>query len=154
MLEVRYWEDVTEGMEAEPLFFPITVHRLVLEAGGNRDFATVHHNKEAAQATGAPDCFANNAFVQGMFERLVREFRGLSGIIRKIGPFRMQTFLMPGRTAKVTGEVTRKWLSDGAGMAEISVQCAAEDQVTAAGKITVILPLRAGASSETSVNAH
>lgn len=143
MREPRYWDDVSEGTPVSAIEFPLTLHRLVVEAGGNRDFATVHHNANVAEATGAPDCFANNVFIQGMFERAVREFIGMRGVIRKIGPFRMHTFLMPGRTAVVSSSVRRKWEDDGGqGLVEMFVQIQADDVVAASGTVTAALPRR------------
>jgi hypothetical protein len=54
---------------------PITLQRLVMEAGANRDLSLIHHDTKVAQATGAPDAFANTFFLIGMFERLMREWR-------------------------------------------------------------------------------
>ena len=71
---------------------PITLHRLVMEAGANRDLSMIHHDTKIAQATGAPDAYANTFFLMGMFERKLREFIGVTGRIKKIGPMQMKTF--------------------------------------------------------------
>ena len=71
---------------------PITLHRLVMEAGANRDLSMIHHDTKIAQATGAPDAYANTFFLMGMFERQLREFIGVTGRIKKIGPMQMKTF--------------------------------------------------------------
>lgn len=71
---------------------PITLHRLVMEAGANRDLSMIHHDSKVAQATGAPDVYANTFFLMGMFERQLREFIGVTGRIKKIGPMQMKTF--------------------------------------------------------------
>jgi len=85
---------------------PITLHRLVLEAGANRDFSMIHHDTKVAQSTGAPDAYANTFFLMGMFERQLREFIGLSGRIKKIGPMQMKTFNCVGDVLTFKGKIT------------------------------------------------
>ena len=93
------------GQELPPISIPITLQRLVMEAGANRDLSLIHHDKAVAQATGAPDAFANTFFLMGMFERLMREWAGPSARIRKIGPLRMMVFNAVGDTVTFKGSV-------------------------------------------------
>ena len=85
---------------------PITLHRLVMEAGANRDLSMIHHDTKIAQATGAPDAYANTFFLMGLFERQLREFIGLKGRIKKIGPMQMKTFNCVGDILVVKGTIT------------------------------------------------
>ena len=85
---------------------PITLHRLVMEAGANRDLSMIHHDTKIAQATGAPDAYANTFFLMGLFERQLREFIGLEGRIKKIGPMQMKTFNCVGDVLVVKGTIT------------------------------------------------
>ncbi len=85
---------------------PITLHRLVMEAGANRDFSMIHHDTKVARATGAPDAYANTFFLMGMFERQLREFIGLKGRIKKIGPMQMKTFNSVDDVLIFKGKVT------------------------------------------------
>lgn len=85
---------------------PITLHRLVMEAGANRDLSMIHHDTKIAQATGAPDAYANTFFLMGLFERQLREFIGLKGRIKKIGPMQMKTFNCVGDVLVVKGKIT------------------------------------------------
>ena len=85
---------------------PITLHRLVMEAGANRDLSMIHHDTKIAQATGAPDAYANTFFLMGLFERQLREFIGLKGRIKKIGPMQMKTFNCVGDVLVVKGTIT------------------------------------------------
>ena len=50
----------TRGMNSLPVDFNLTIQRMVMSAGANRDFATIHHNTTAGKAAGAPDMFLNN----------------------------------------------------------------------------------------------
>jgi hypothetical protein len=86
--------DIAAGAELPAIAIPITLQRLVMEAGANR-----------AQATGAPDAFASTFFLMGMFERLMREWAGPKARIRKIGPLRMMVFNAVGDTVHFKGTV-------------------------------------------------
>jgi acyl dehydratase len=102
----RHLGDVSVGEELAPVSFPITVYRLVMEAGANRDFNSIHHNTEYAQATGAREMYANTIFLLGMWERAIREWIGPAGKIHSITGFRMRSFNYAGDTTTVTGKVT------------------------------------------------
>lgn len=97
------------GQLLPPLVFPLPVYRLIMAAGANRDFNAIHHNTEYARTTGAPDMYANNFLLQGMWERAVRGAIGLDGRIRSIRGFRMNAFNVAGDTVVVHGRVERVW---------------------------------------------
>lgn len=101
----RRVKDVRAGDELTPVNFPITVYRLVMEAGANRDFNSTHHNTEYAQATGAREMYANTLFLLGMWERAVRDWIGPAGKIYSVTGFRMRSFNYAGDTTTVTGKV-------------------------------------------------
>ena len=107
--EQRYWEDVTEGEALPTLKFPLTIYRLVMSAGATRDYNAIHHNSAFANKSGAPDMYANGLLLQAMWERSVREFIGLAGVIRALRGFRMKIFNTVGDTVVVNGKVRRKW---------------------------------------------
>jgi acyl dehydratase len=139
----RHWEDVAEGEALEPLAFPLTVYRLVMAAGANRDFNSIHHNSELARASGAPDMYANSLFLQGMWERAVRRYIGLAGVIRRQSGFQMRIFNVVGDTVVVNGKVERKWREDGQGLVELSVWSENSNGVSVGpGRIVATLPLR------------
>ena len=97
--------DISVGDELPPITIPITLQRLVMEAGANRDLSLIHHDSNVARATGAPDAFANTYFLLGMFERLMREWAGPEPRVRKIGPLRMMIFNAVGDTIEFRGKV-------------------------------------------------
>lgn len=96
---------IQPGDSLPEIAIPITLQRLVMEAGANRDLSLMHHDGDVARATGAPDAFANTYFLMGMFERLMREWAGPSARIRKIGPLRMMLFNAVGDTVQFKGLV-------------------------------------------------
>jgi acyl dehydratase len=117
----RYWDDVREGEQLAAQEFPLSVYRLVVEAGANRDFNAIHHNSEHAQSTGAPEMYANTLFLQGMWEKTVRAYIGLAGELHHLKGFRMGIFNTAGDTVTVKGEVVRKWQDGGKNYLEIKM---------------------------------
>jgi|SRR5699024_608639 len=136
-----YWEDVREGEELPSVEFPLSVYRLVMAASGNQDFNSIHHNSEYAKTTGAPEMYANNFFLQGMWERTVREYIGKAGVIKSLRGFRMVSFNTVGETVVVTGKVKRKWKEDNEHLIEIQLQSETSVGVTVGpGSIVAALP--------------
>ena len=141
--EQRYWEDVHEGDAIPPVAINLTIARLVVEAGANRDFNQIHHNTPVSIATGAPDMYANNGFIQAWWERAVREYIGLGGRFKKTGPFRMRIFNTVGESAVTSGTVKRKWVEDGEHLVEIEVQTEISRGTSVGpGPVVVSLPTR------------
>jgi len=110
--EQRHWSDVREGDALAPVAFPLTVYRLVMAAGANRDFNAIHHNTAHAQSTGAPEMYANVMLLQGMWERTAREYIGTAGVLLAIRGFRMKAFNTAGDTVTVHGRIRRKWIEE------------------------------------------
>jgi hypothetical protein len=137
----RYFEDVSEGDAVPPVVTNVTVQRLVIEAGANRDFTPIHHNTEIAQGQGAPEMYANNVFIQGMWERVVREYIGLAGVIRKVGPFRMRIFNPVGENVVTRGTVARKWQDNGQNFLELDIRSEHSGGVSVGpGPVAVTIP--------------
>lgn len=76
---------------------PLTIQRLVMEAGTNRDFAPIHFDTEFARATGAPAPYANTMLLQAMFEAVIRNWMGPAGRLRTLA-FDMRSFATAGTT--------------------------------------------------------
>lgn len=140
----RCWDDIEPGEALTSIAFPLTVYRLVMAAGANRDFNAIHHNADHARASGAPDMYANTLLLQGMWERCVREFIGLAGVIRRQCGFQMRVFNTVGDTVVVKGRVERKWREADAGFVELTVWSENAKGVSVGpGRIVATLPLRA-----------
>lgn len=113
------------GDKLPEIEIPLTLHRMVMEAGANRDLSMIHHDREVAQATGAPDVYANTFFLMGMFERHLRELIGNQGKIRKIGPMSMRTFncvgdvlIFKGKISEIDGDIitVEQWIESERGV--------------------------------------
>lgn len=143
--EQRNWESVEAGDQLTTMRFPLTLHRLIVEAGANKDFAAIHTNSDWAKSKGASEMFANNVFLQAMWERVVREYIGLAGTIRRIGPFRMSRFTTVGEVVEVSGTVARKWADGDSHLVEISMSSRTSVGETMRGSVLVTLPTAADA---------
>lgn len=130
------YDDVEEGALIPPFLLPLTVQRLVMEAGVNRDFAPIHSDRELAQASGAPDMYANTMLLQALFEAALRQWMGLGGRLRKLG-FSMRAFTTPGHEVTVAGRVAGKRAQ---GMVDLEVWTEVQGVRTAEGTATVELP--------------
>ena len=139
----RYFEDVEVGAEVPPVAFNMTVQRLVIEAGANRDFTPLHHNTRLAQQGGAPEMYANNTFILGWWERMVREYIGLGGVIKKLGPFRLRVFNTVGETVVCKGTVKKKWQEGAENLVELEMWTEHSRGITTGpGPALVTLPSR------------
>ena len=140
----RTWDEVEVGDPLGPLAFPLPLYRLVMAAGATRDFNAIHHNTDAARASGASDAYANFTFLFGMWERTVREFTGPAGELRQVRGFRMKSFNAAGDTPVVGGQVTRKWIEDGQALVEFSIATQNAGRVSVGpGTVVVALPRQA-----------
>ena len=129
---------VQAGDELSPISIPITLQRLVMEAGANRDLSLIHHDTRVARATGAPDAFANTYFLMGMFERLMRQWAGPKARIRKIGPLRMMIFNAVGDTVQFKGTVES--VDKAAGTVSLDMWVQSDRGKTVTAKAVVELP--------------
>jgi acyl dehydratase len=140
----RTWGELAVGQRVEAVEFPLSLYRLVVAAGANRDFNSIHHNSEYAKTTGAGEAYANTLFLQGMWERTVREFIGDAGLIHSIRGFRMRSFNLAGETAVVSGGVARIWLAPEdteRGFAALTIQTSVGSRVTVGpGEVVVSVP--------------
>ena len=149
----RYFEDVQPGQAIPAVAYPLTVYRLVMAAGGNRDFNSIHHNSEYARSTGAPDMYASSAFLLGTWERAVRDWIGCAGTIRFIRGFRMRQFNLVGDTTRVLGQVVSAELREGAGVVVLELRSENSSGVTVGpGQVEVTLPRRGWGRSATNAS--
>jgi acyl dehydratase len=136
-----YFEDVEPESELDPVSIPLSLQRMVMEAGANRDLSSIHHDREAAVATGAPDVYMSTYFILGMFERLLREWMGLRGTIKRIGSLRMKVFNCVGDVVTYKGKVREKHEDNGIVVLDLWSETQKGQTVTA--EATVVLPNKA-----------
>ena len=144
------WEDVNEGDELPPVDFNLTIQRMVMSAGANRDFATIHHNTTAGKAAGAPDMFLNNVSTLMLWERVISDWTGIYGRVKKVG-FRIMHFHAAGDLIQVHGTVTKKWQEQGLNLVEIDVKSETPRMTGQVGTVVVALPSRSNPTTTPTV---
>jgi len=138
----RTYDDVSIGDELGPVEFPLSIYRMVVAAGGNRDFNSIHHNRSYAVASGAPDAYASTFFLLGTWERVARDFIGSAGTIRAIRRFRMRKFNLVGSTMTVSGRVTDKFLDGDVAVLRLEMSCQVGADITVGpGEVEVTVPM-------------
>jgi acyl dehydratase len=140
-VSVCTFDDVKEDADLPPFALPLTVQRLVMEAGANRDFTPIHHDREITRATGAPDPYANTMLVQAIFEATLREWMGLAGRLRTLR-FSMRSFATTGAVLSGHGRVTARRAEEGGGFIDLEIWAESDGRQTATGTAMVWLPDR------------
>jgi len=141
--EQLYWEDVEEGQEI-PTGFDIELNprRVFLQFSGTQDYYEAHHDRDFAKASGIPDVFLNTGFLTAALSRLLTDWIGVEGWIQK---FRIEMRKMNfwGDNMVVRGEVTRKYIQDGANLADVNLWIETDREgVTTPCRATVKIPSR------------
>ena len=131
-------DDVAVGAEIPEISIPVTLQRLVMEAGSNRDLSLIHHNRQVAQSTGATDAYMNTFFIIGLFERMLREWMGTRGRLKKIGSLQMKSFNVVGDVVHCRGKVTSK---QDDGTVNLDIRMENQERVTVTAVAVVNLPL-------------
>jgi hypothetical protein len=127
------------GTEIPEFALPLTIQRLVMEAGANRDFTPIHHDRDLTRATGAPDPYANTMLIQSVLEATLREWMGLAGRLRTLC-FSMRAFATAGTIMSGHGRVTAIRAEPDGQFVDLDVWTASDGTQTATGTATVWLP--------------
>jgi acyl dehydratase len=93
------------GDELPALVVDVTATVIVSGAIASRDFMPVHHDREYAQAQGAPDIFMNILSDTGYCSRFLTDWAGADARIRRIA-IKLGVPVHPGHTMTYTGQVT------------------------------------------------
>jgi hypothetical protein len=94
------------GMAVGPLTMNLSLQRLIMVSGANRDFAMTHIDPVSAREGGAPSAYADIMFIFTMAERLLIEWAGPRAVLRRLGPIRLKDFVVCGEQLNVVGVIT------------------------------------------------
>lgn len=137
------WENVEEGMEIPSYTLEVTPTLIVDQVSGSQDYNLVHHDREFAQSQGAPDAYLNTGFTEAMLCRLITDWIGDEGWLKKLS-YQMRRFNTAGDTLTVKGKVSRKYMDDGDHCLECEVWVENQrDGISTPGTAIVILPSKA-----------
>ena len=82
----------------------------------------------------------NTFFIIGLFERMLREWMGTRGRLKKIGSLQMKSFNVVGDVVYCRGKVTGK---QDDGTVNLDIRMENQEKVTVTAVAVVILPLEA-----------
>ncbi len=134
------WRSLSVGQALPPLTVEITATHIAAGAIATRDFMPVHHDRDYAQAQGAPDIFMNILSTTAHCSRWLTDWAGPDALVRNLS-IRLGVPLMPGATLTFTGAITGLTEDGDEGRVEIEFRAATDigDHVT--GTAAVGLPL-------------
>ena len=92
--------DALPGLSIE-----MTATRIVAGALATRDFMPVHHDRDYANAQGAPDIFMNIISTNAHCSRYLTDWAGPDAMLRRLA-IRLGVPCMPGSTLTFTGAVS------------------------------------------------
>jgi len=142
----RPFESIAVGDELDRLVVDVTASVIVSGAIASRDFMPVHHDREYANAQGAPDIFMNILSDTGYCSRFLTDWAGPEAMIRKIS-VRLGVPVFPGHTLTYTGEITGLREEGGEGFVDVALRAQNELGDHVSGTATLTLPLGTGASA-------
>jgi acyl dehydratase len=142
-----YWDDVVVGQEIPTSYtLKIDMTRVCLQVSGTQDYYQVHHDRDFARKQGVPDIFVNTGFLTAALGRLVTDWIGPEGWLKKF-KIEMRKMAFLGDILTVKGRVADKYERDGESIVEADVWCQTDRQgVITPCKATIILPKRGSES--------
>jgi acyl dehydratase len=139
--KARAGEPTPEPGESLPDFdLDVTATVVVAGAIASRDFMPVHHDRDYAQAQGAPDLFMNILTSCGYVARYVTDWAGPQARLQRIA-IRLGAPCVPGHVLRFTGHVESDTIEGDQRLVQVRMRAANTfgDHVTG----TVILELPA-----------
>ena len=134
--ETRKYADVTVGDEVASLEIPLTPTLIISGALASCDFNVLHHDRDRAQAAGAPDIFMNILTTNGLVGRYVGEWAGPEASIERVA-IRLGAPNYPYDSFRLSGEVSRRDVRDGKQIVELTIRGANSvgDHVTGTAEV-------------------
>ena len=134
------WAGIAVGDQLPPLVIDVTATVIVAGAIATRDFMPVHHDRDYANAQGAPDIFMNILSDTAYSSRFITDWAGPEAMITRLA-IRLGAPLFPGLVLTYTGEVTALTRGDGEGVVDVAFRAVHEHGEHVSGTATLTLPL-------------
>ncbi len=119
------WEQIHVGDELAPLEVNVTATVIVAGAIATRDFMPVHHDRDYANAQGAPDIFMNIISSNAYCSRFLTNWAGPDTMLHRVS-IRLGVPVFPGSTLTFTGTVTGMSRDGDAGTVEVEFRASTE----------------------------
>jgi acyl dehydratase len=139
----RPFATIAVGDELPALVIDVTATVVVAGAIATRDFMPVHHDRDYANAQGAPDIFMNILSDTGYCSRFLTDWAGPDAQVHRLA-IRLGVPVFPGHTLTYTGRVTRAEAADGLGWVDVGFAAVDDLGEHVSGTATLSLPLGEG----------
>jgi acyl dehydratase len=127
------------GEALPPFDLDVTATVVVAGAIASRDFMPVHHDRDYAQAQGAPDIFMNILTTNGYVARYVTDWAGPDAVLRRVA-IRLGGPAIPGTVLRFTGRVTDERPDGDRRRVEVAVAATNDLGPHATGTVDLTLP--------------
>ena len=134
------WNEIRVGDAITPLVIVVTATVIAAGAIATRDFMPVHHDRDYANAQGAPDIFMNILSDAAFCSRFLTDWAGPDARIARIA-IRLGVPAFPGHTLTYTGAVTGVSRTEDEGMVEVDFTAIDDLGDHVNGTATLGLPL-------------
>jgi acyl dehydratase len=115
------WSEIRVGDELPALKIDVTATVIVAGAIATRDFMPVHHDRDYANAQGAPDIFMNILSSNAYCSRFLTDWAGPDTMIKRIS-IRLGVPVFPGSTLTFTARVTGTSRAGDEGSVEVELR--------------------------------
>jgi acyl dehydratase len=120
-LQTLDWSEIRVGDTLPALVIHVTASVIVAGAIATRDFMPVHHDRDYANAQGAPDIFMNILSDTAYCSRFLTDWAGPEAMVKKLA-IRLGVPVFPGSTLTYTGTVTGTSRTGDEGMVEVELR--------------------------------
>jgi acyl dehydratase len=135
------WHQVHPGDELPVLVIDVTASIIVAGAIATRDFMPVHHDRDYANAQGAPDIFMNILSDTGYCSRYLTDWAGPDAMITNLA-IRLGVPVFPGTPLTYTGAVSAVSRDDDVGRIDVAIRATTNIGEHLSGTATLMLPIR------------
>ena len=140
MSESLDWNAIRVGDALTPLVIEVTATVIAAGAIATRDFMPVHHDREYANAQGAPDIFMNILSDTGYSSRFLSDWAGSTALVKRLA-IRLGVPVFPGHTLTYTGTVSAVSRTEDEGLVEVEFTAVDDLGEHVSGTATIGLPL-------------
>src|ERR1700722_6035733 len=132
------WHAIRVGDELPTLVIDVTASVIVAGAIATRDFMPVHHDRDYANAQGAPDIFMNILSDTAYCSRFLTDWAGPEAMVKKLA-IRLGAPVFPGSPLTYTGMVTGTSKAGEEGIVEVELRATNDlgDHVSGTAVLTV-----------------
>ena len=132
--------DIKVGDEITPLDIDVTTTAIVSGALATHDWMPMHHDRDFAQAQGAPDIFFNIFSTNAYVGRFVSEWAGPEAVLKNI-KIRLGVQAVPGHVMQMRGTVTGKETVGDECLIQVDITAAVATGNHAMGSVAFTLPM-------------